>query len=184
MKYKEERRRYLRVSCNIPARYVIIPPSKVSHTIEKLKKDYETKYNKWRYLDEIMNKGLSNEFLIIPLLVNIDQKLDTILKMLEHGEAKEFEDIEPPLQLSGAGLLFRTRKKISPGDFLYIELEIPLTFPFKAEIMGKVQRINPVSSDSTEVAVEFLELPEFIKEKIIRYTLQRERELIRKRKEE
>lgn len=182
---QNERRRFLRVECAFPIKYRMVAEEEYRQVRDQLELEYEAKYAQMKYIEEIMNreygeKGVFNDNPLMPLLYTINQKLDLIMKKLDNPICVNLSEITPPIEMSGVGISFLSSSKIESDSFMYMEFELPLAFSFRAELLAKVQRSALRSDGKWDIAIEYIDLPEFVKERIIRYTLQRERELIRK----
>ena len=85
------------------------------------------------------------------------------------------------LDISGGGLLFATDRSFLPDDRLKIILELPPDQ--KIELVGRVARIvnNPSGAwRRFSVGVEFIQIGERDRDRIIRWVFERQRELIKR----
>ncbi len=113
------------------------------------------------------------------MLTAIHRKLDNILERLP----VDILQIPPqPVNLSPTGMRLKVQKEFHLEDRVRIKMLLP-TLPVKEIVLeGKVVRAEALSTGEYEVALQFEELAEEIKNVILQYTLNRQRqELLAKR---
>ncbi|KJS87500.1 MAG: hypothetical protein JM58_03945 [Peptococcaceae bacterium BICA1-8] len=82
--------------------------------------------------------------------------------------------------LSGGGAQFVSKRKLIKGDILKINVFLPTEI---ISCTAKVRRVyTEVKNDNQRylIGMEFIDIPEKISDKLIKYVFQRQRELIRK----
>jgi len=123
--------------------------------------------------EDAIHPGLWN------MLVDINTKLGMILERLDlHREG--FAQIENRrVNLSATGLKVITPEKAEVGDNIEIKMLLPTYPPVGILVFGRVVRVDKAENDEYELALHFDEMDEDIREEIIQYTLQRQREFIR-----
>jgi len=131
---------------------------------------------------EIPETGQSQQGLdsaILRLLLEINKKLDMLLE--ERGNSGE-EEIRPqPVNISAGGIRFLTDEKVSKGDLMEIRMHLCTCPPLKIITYGEVVRVIE-KNNKYEVAVSFKNSEEEVREAILRYTLQKQRELLKKQR--
>ncbi len=122
-------------------------------------------------LDEALNNWLK--------LINA--KLDYLINLLTR-EKEGFNKLPfKKVNLSEKGLRFPSEIPFEPGSFAEVKLVLDLYEPLGFYLYGKILRCEK-KEDYYEVALEWINLPPYIKEKLGFYVLQKERELIREKK--
>lgn len=107
------------------------------------------------------------------ILTGLNKKMDAILERLP-------EDIltarSRPVNLSPTGMRFRIKKNLHLDQRVRIKMLLP-TLPVKEIILdGKVVRVDVLEDGNNEVALHFQELNEEVKNAILQYTLNRQRQ--------
>jgi hypothetical protein len=114
------------------------------------------------------------------ILERMETKINQILEKLQIPT----EDIpctpEQPVCLSATGIRFKAANGFNLNDLVEIKLRITLQAPTWLLLYGQITRMVPGDDGGIETAVAFFELSEEIREMLIRYTLQKQREMIRK----
>lgn len=113
------------------------------------------------------------------LLNEINGKLNMILKILD----KDYKDMVDyryqKVNLSAGGIRFISDEPVSKGDIMEVMMQLNTCPPLNIITYGEVVRVNEKDS-KYEVALSFKDAEDEIKEAILRYTLQRQREIIKK----
>ncbi|MFN3921593.1 MAG: PilZ domain-containing protein [Caldimicrobium sp.] len=133
-------------------------------------------------------------FSYIPLKDTIDEALNNWLKLINAKldylinlltREREGFHLLPLKQvnISEKGLRVEREKPLEVGSFVEVKLVLDLYEPLGLYLYGKVLRCEK-KEENFDIALEFITLPPDIKEKLSFYILQKERELIRSRKEE
>jgi c-di-GMP-binding flagellar brake protein YcgR len=116
------------------------------------------------------------------MLLQIHERLGLILQKL-NLEAGGIGKAEPvPLSLSTVGVKFTTGESFGTDEPVEVKLLLPLEQPLWIAVYGKVLRTENLGEGRFSVAVQFSEIDETVQDVINRYTLKRQREIIRKRK--
>jgi hypothetical protein len=124
---------------------------------------------------------------LVDFLLQIEDKLDRILKLLEkHGMGSDVSaQVGEGLDISGSGMRLLSEKEVKPGQILDARFRV-LRYPvISLQVFGKVVRVQPTEKGGTklyEIALEFVDLDKDIKEWIISYVFQKQRETIRSEK--
>lgn len=120
---------------------------------------------------------------LIDFLIQIEDKLDRALELLASREKKdENVFIGQGVDIGGGGMRMLCDTALKRGQILKISFRIFRYPVVSLQVFGKVVRVTPVREDGKqgyEVAVEFLNLREDYRERIISYVFQMQRESIR-----
>ena len=119
-------------------------------------------------------------------LIQINEKLDRILDIIEIGKPDpNMVDIKETLNISGSGVSLLLRQPIEVGQLLDLSLSLP-NFPLGVlKIHGEVIRVLPEKSedeDLFEVGIQFLNLTDEEREKLVGFTFNQQRRNIRNQK--
>ncbi len=113
------------------------------------------------------------------LLNEINAKLDLILQSLD----RDYKGLQEPryqkVNLSAGGIRFITDEPVSRGDIMEIHMQLNTCPPLNIITYGEVVRVNE-KDGKYEIALSFKDIEDEIRETILRYTLQRQREIIKK----
>ncbi len=130
-------------------------------------------------------------FSYVPLKDTVDEALNTWLKLINAKldylinlltrEKEGFNNLPyEKVNLSEKGMRFPFKEPLKPGDYVEIKTVLDIYQPLGFYLYGRVVRCEK-RNGKYEVAVEFVNLPVDIKEKIGFYVLQKEREIIREK---
>jgi hypothetical protein len=171
--YTINRREYPRVDTHLPFAVRLVPPEerdsiwcrRSGNTIFELSS-----------MEETEDKALLN------WLKMLNVKLDLILSMLTlHNEGFCSLPMKPVI-ISGGGMCFPTKEKFDMGDLLEIKVMIPLQQPMALYIYGEVIQAQE-QPDGYETGVKFVGMDDEIREEIVNFVFQRERQILRERRE-
>jgi c-di-GMP-binding flagellar brake protein YcgR len=116
------------------------------------------------------------------MLVEIQNKLGLILeKLFQQSEGLTHAECKP-VSLSAAGIGLLTRQTFALGDFVEVQMLLAMHAPVWIVVYGEVTRFAEMETDENEVAINFADMDEDIRDMINYYTLKRQRELIRKQR--
>lgn len=87
------------------------------------------------------------------------------------------------VNLSASGVRFRSDESYAAGDHIEVKMLLPTVPPAVLVATGNVVRSLPADDGEYEVALRFSELDDDAQECLVRYTLQRQRETIRRERE-
>jgi hypothetical protein len=171
--YEENKREYSRVDSYLPLEYRLIPKEK--------KDSYRARLAGETILAEFKELPHPDDQLIAKWLQNINAKLDEILRMLtiQHDG---FHCLNlTKVNISGGGMSFNSEQNFAPGDILELKLMLLLQKPVAIFLYGEVLDIakpNPEYNTS----VQFINMDESIRDEIIRFVFETEREILRERR--
>ena len=115
-----------------------------------------------------------------------NEKLDQILSLLSKGEGKKgpFEE-GIGLNISGSGMNVIVDKPVEPGRFMHAKFFLTKTRFLFIDVFGEVVRVIPSGEKGEkkyQLGIEFLDLNESDRERIIAVVFQKQRQTIRKKK--
>jgi len=87
------------------------------------------------------------------------------------------------VNISASGIKFTMKHPVKEKDILEIKLLLPTFPPVAIFAYGEVKRVKALEDQTYEVALEYLNMGETVRDEIIQYTLDHQRESIRKMKE-
>lgn len=122
----------------------------------------------------------------------LDQKLDYLIALLQKDtHTRDADFIRCGVNLSGSGIRFPSQQKYSKGDILWIAMMIPTSPPLRVEAIAQVARAAQSSKLEeklpgaiVDVSSRFISINLQDKEEILRYTFQRQRKILRARRDE
>ena len=123
---------------------------------------------------------------LINFLIQMDEKLDQILSLLSKGEEKKgpFEE-GIGINISGSGMNMRIDKPVESGQIIHAKFFLTKSPFLFMDVFGEVVRVIPSKEKGEktyELGIEFLELNEHDRDRIITAVFQRQRQSIRKKK--
>jgi hypothetical protein len=117
------------------------------------------------------------------MLVNINAMLGMILERLDLRTEGFLGAERKHVNMSATGMRFRTNDRYAVGDELEIRILLPSRPPVGLLVYGSVVRADDAGNGETEIALQFTDISEDLREEIIQYALTRQREIIRKSRE-
>jgi len=193
-KEAKERRKAVRVEDWIPIDYRLLTAQqyeeelKLFPTSQSGVEHIELKYPffSWkqrRYREE--EEPNTTEQVILDLLVSLNNKLDSLIRLLKKEKELELEDLclkEPTyVNISGAGIRFISDQPIKKEAFLKLQICVPLFPSFVIPALGRVAWTEK-KDRGYEIGVEFTAIHEDDRDALIHYIFIRQRRLIRKAK--
>ncbi|MBI5057056.1 MAG: PilZ domain-containing protein [Nitrospirae bacterium] len=130
----------------------------------------------------------SGEFADNGKLYAMVQELNTKLDFIINHFILEKEGLLTPekksVNISASGIKFTIDRPVKKGDIMEIKLLLPTFPPVAVFAYGEVKRATPLDDKTCEVALEYLNMSEPVRNEIIKYTLNCQREAIRKSREQ
>jgi hypothetical protein len=195
----DQKRNYVRVDDYLPFEYTLLEKDE----FEKIEKDYIAKtkaINKMMdtsttpvlrdIIDKIEEKEVVSDIdsVLMSMLINLDKKLDLIIDLLDQkGERKKrLKEKTKKISLSGGGIKILTDNEFKRGDILELRIDLPLIPPVAIPALGEVARSEKTGDKEGgfKTAIKFKVIQEEDRDKIIHYVFQKQRELLRAKKEE
>lgn len=186
----KERRSYVRGALSFNVKYKLVT-SEEYEDLKKFDRAIFSPLNKTQAFDvadtDIRTDSVTDASLI-NFLVQMDEKLDQILELLSQDRA-----VAVPFRqgvgdnISGSGMQLVIDEPVDCGQIVHSKFflsKAPLVF---MDVFGEVIRVTQVNEDDRtlyQAGVKFIDLNLADREKIITSVFQRQREAIRKRKDE
>ena len=172
----EQKRSYFRVDDAFPVEAKRLD-SDVPYKKSKIFRGYDVETPDLDLPDETINPRLWQ------MIVDINAKLTMILDRLQFESEGFKKSEEKMVNLSASGIRFRMDEKVMPGDKLEIKMLLPTGPPIGIITYGNVVRVNEIENGQHEVSLHFSDMDEEVREEIIRYAINRQRETIRKERQ-
>lgn len=118
------------------------------------------------------------------LLTDINTKLSLILEKLQFDEEGFAKAKVRHVNLSASGIKFRIDEKVEVGDTVEIKMLLPTCPPTGITTYGSVVRSKDLGNNQYEIALHFTDIEDEVRDEIIQYTLKRQRELIRRQRQQ
>ena len=118
------------------------------------------------------------------MISEIKTKLDFIIN---HFILKEEGLLTPEkkfVNISASGVRFTIDHPVKLNDVMEIKMILPTYPPVAVFAYGEVKRVIDLGNNEFEIALEYLNMGESVKNEIIQYTLSHQRETIRQVKEQ
>ncbi|MFN3535715.1 MAG: PilZ domain-containing protein [Desulfatiglandales bacterium] len=112
------------------------------------------------------------------LLVSIDRKLNAILEHLLAERAGFGEGDYYEVDLSAGGLALFPKEEISVGDLVEVKAILNTVPPTYVIVYGRVKRSETTDTGRLKISMEFQNVAEELRSTLVRYVLQRQREII------
>lgn len=110
----------------------------------------------------------------------INSKLDMIINILNSRD-KDLPCIKTmQVNISGSGLSFDSQDDYEMGDVLELKIVFPETPDMMICVYGQVVKIGNGESEGRRISVRFSVIDEEIRDRIVKYVFDKQREMIRK----
>jgi hypothetical protein len=116
------------------------------------------------------------------MLVDIQTKLSLILNTLCQQGAGLSPAESKSVSLSAVGIRLMTQDTFALGQLVEVQMLLTLHAPVWIVVYGEVIRFATVDTGENEVAINFDEMDEEVRDTINYYTLKRQREVIRRQR--
>ena len=166
------RREYSRVDAYIPCEYRIVPPEERPHVQARIPGDNIATEHK-----TILNRENSDPVLEEWLQV-LNLKLDAIIRLMNLRQEGYLGLPYKAVNISGGGMSFSVPEKIPLGEILEIKITLTFQQPIVLIIYGEAVKSDLVN-DGHFVAVHYIHMDDSIRDMIVRFVFEREREIIR-----
>ncbi len=125
-----------------------------------------------------------NNTLLYELLYQTNLKLDRILDILEGENGGKYRSTDYEcVNISGSGMRFNTEQEFEVEDIVALRVYLPLVSQTHLNLLGKVRSVKETDTvGKYNISVTFIDIAEDVREKIIKYTFKKQRELLRETK--
>jgi len=112
----------------------------------------------------------------------LNAKMDSIIRMLAF-QTKDYCSLQiEEVNISAGGLSTNTSGDFKSGDMVEIRLMLPTTPYTIFYIYGNVVKVEKIAEGRRRISVEFILIDEDIREQIVKYVFERQREILRKKR--
>ena len=173
MQNTENQREYSRVDALIPLEYKLIDPQQRQYLHSRVAGEI--------ILAEFKSLPDPDDQVIAQWLKTINTKLNSIIRMLTmHHQG--FDQLPMRrVNISGGGISFSADTPYSPGDILELKLTLTMQYPLSLFLYGEVVETNKHNPEHNTSA-EFIVIDDFIRDEIIRFVFEKEREILREKR--
>lgn len=117
------------------------------------------------------------------MISEVKAKLDFVINHLVLEKEGLLSPEKKLVNISASGIRFTVNHPVKVKDILEIKLLLPTYPPVAVFAYGEVKRVRALDDETYEVAIEYLNMGDSVRNEIIQYTLSHQRETIRKLKE-
>ncbi|MBC8550227.1 MAG: PilZ domain-containing protein [Nitrospira sp.] len=121
--------------------------------------------------------------MLFEIISEMKSKLDFIINHFILEREGLLSPEKKPVNISASGVRFTVDYPVKVNDIMEVKLLLPTHPPVAVLAYGEVIRADKINDNTYEVALEYLNMGESAKDKIIQYTMDLERESIRKQRE-
>lgn len=147
------------------------------YKVEKLSMD--AKFSLIRNIKEVIPLESKNNQIILKFLLELNNKLDTIIDLIKSKEQNEGFLNAKVLDLSGGGLSLFSKESFKEGDNIYIEGEIVESYhkiPLTA--VGNIKTVLKTEKGFI-CGVNFESIDKDIREEIVKFVFEKDRKVIK-----
>ncbi|OIP92446.1 MAG: hypothetical protein AUK26_04755 [Syntrophaceae bacterium CG2_30_58_14] len=170
-----QRREYSRVGAYIPFEYRIVADEEKDHIQARISGDAAAPE-----LRPLPDMG-DHDYIFGEWLKILNLKLDTVIRLITLQSEGFFGLPFKAVSISGGGMSFLLPQAIAPGTILEIKLMLTRNQPVAMRIYGEVTK-SVQRDDIYFIAVRYVHMDVSIRDEIIRFVFEREREIIRKKR--
>jgi hypothetical protein len=169
----KNQREYSRVDAYIPFEYKLIDAQQMQYIRSRVAGD--TLLAEFKCLPD------PDDQVIAEWLKTINTKLNSIIRMMTiHHEGFDQLPLKK-INISGGGINFSADKPYSQGDILEFKVTLTMQYPLSLFLYGEVVEANKTSPEYN-TSVQFIAIDDFIRDEIIKYVFEREREILREKR--
>jgi c-di-GMP-binding flagellar brake protein YcgR len=186
---QKERRSYFRVDdvISVVANPVHIDKEKLEKFLKTVSSSKAFSLLDVSTSDEIETAGISADLSdnkrLFDMITEVKTKLDFVINHLLL-EKEGLLSVEKKLvNISASGISFTINQPVNVNDIMEIKLLLPTYPPVAVFAYGEVKRVKVLDNETYDVALEYLNMGDSVRNEIIQYTLSHQRETIRKREE-
>ena len=117
------------------------------------------------------------------MMTEIKTKLDFIINHFILDKEGLLSSDKALVNISASGIRFVTNQSAEVNDIMEVKFLLPSFPPVAVFGYGKVMRVDDLGDDKYEVAIEYLNMDESVRNEIIQYTLSHQRESMQRRKQ-
>lgn len=171
----EQRREYSRVEAYIPFECRVVSPDERAYVHARISSKSDPPEIR-PVPDSRTPDLLQEEWLRI-----INFKLDTVIRLLTLQREGYFGLPYKAVNVSGGGLGFHLPQPVRSGDLLELKVVFTLTHFVALCVYGEVVKVEPRDGQYF-TAVRYVHMDDMVRNEIIRFVFEREREIIREKR--
>jgi len=184
----QEKRRYFRVDDIIivvahPLNLDVENAEEVIKNVSSSKVVPLTETDTGEELESLDQAEHMNDKILHRMMTEIRLKLNFIINHLVMEKEGLMSSEKRLVNISASGIRFTIEREAKVGEIMEIKMVLPTYPPVAIFAYGKVVRARKLENNKYEVALEYLNMTESVRNEIIQYTLSHQREMIRKLKE-
>jgi hypothetical protein len=169
----ENKREYSRVDTCIPLEYNLVR--------HEHKETMRARVAGQSVLAEFKNLPNPDDQLIAQWLQSINTKLNEIIRLITlHHDGFNCLNMAK-VNISGGGMSLNTGKSFAIGDVLEIKAMLGIQMPVALFLYAEVIDTG-ISHPEYDTSVEFINMDDFIRDEIIRFVFETEREILREKR--
>lgn len=169
----DDQREYCRVDTCIPLEYKIIDAQQKQFVRAHLAGE--------SILAEFKSLPNHDDQIINECFRTINAKLNEIIRMMTISH-EGFNCLNmTKVNISGGGISFNTGKSFLPGDILEIKVMLTMQKPSAFFLYGEVVELTKIN-DGYDTSVQFIGIEDFVRDEIIRFVFETEREILREKR--
>jgi hypothetical protein len=169
----DNKREFSRVDAFIPLEYRLIKPERQDAVRSRMASE--------SVLAEFKSLPNPDDQLMAQWLQSINAKLDEIIRMLtlQHDGFDRLNISK--VNISGGGMSINTGESFSPGDVLEIKVMLGQQTPLALFLYGEVIEVT-IPHPEYDTSVQFINIDDFVRDEIIRFVFETEREILREKR--
>ncbi|HSW63580.1 MAG TPA: PilZ domain-containing protein [Dissulfurispiraceae bacterium] len=109
----------------------------------------------------------------------LNKKMDAVIRMLAESEDTSSGLPVRAVNISAGGLCFQPHESLSVGDMLEMKVRLPLNPPITLFLYGIV-----VETEADSVCVQYVDIKDEIRDIIVRFVFQQQREILRSQRKD
>jgi len=168
-------REFSRIATLLPLAVRVVPPEECD--LSRAKIFGEAIYSEYSTLPEISDTHLSM------WLKTINAKLDAILNILTFSQAGFSSLVSHSVTISASGMAFLLEEDIPVDACVEMKMLLFSLSPVAVQVYGKVLTVKKQDS-RYRVAVKFSSMDDHVRDEIVRFVFEKEREILREKKGE
>jgi hypothetical protein len=172
----DQGREYSRVDAYIPFRYRIVTDEEKDHIQARI-----SGYASVQELRPIQEVG-DHDYIIGEWLKILNLKIDTVIRLITLQREGFFGLPYKAVNISGGGMSFLLPQAIDLGAILEIKLMLTRNQPVAMCIYGEVTKSISRDDNHYLIAVRYIYMDASIRDEIVRFVFEREREIIREKR--
>lgn len=173
---ESQRREYSRVEAYLPFEYRVIGREDMDYVQARISGDVALA-SEARPVPDLGDY----DYILEEWIKILNAKLDTIVRLMTLQREGYFGLSYKAVNISGSGMNFCVSDALSLGDILEIKIMLTLHKPIALCIYGEVMKIEEIDGHC-KIAVRYIHMDDFVRDEIIHFVFEREREIIREKR--